>query len=62
MTASEIPNGTERCNAAQLALSEQYDIVVNIQVNIVPAAIPFLTLSQHGMHTQLLQQPSQVTA
>ena len=32
MTASEIPNGTERCNAAQLALTEQYDIVVNIQV------------------------------
>ena len=38
MTASEIPNGTERCNAAQLALSEQYDIVVNIQVSIAPSA------------------------
>lgn len=31
MTDSEIPNGTERCNAAQLALPEKYDIVVNIQ-------------------------------
>jgi len=31
MTASEIPNGTERCNAAQLQLKEKYDIVVNIQ-------------------------------
>ena len=25
MTASEIPNGTERCNAAQLQLKEKYD-------------------------------------
>jgi len=31
MTAEDIPNGTERCNAAQLFLPEKYDIVVNIQ-------------------------------
>jgi len=31
MTAYDIPNGTERCNAAQLKLAEKYDIVVNIQ-------------------------------
>jgi hypothetical protein len=34
MTAYDIPNGTERCNAAQLKLAEKYDIVVNIQVRL----------------------------
>mmetsp|Transcript_11394 Transcript_11394/g.36020 ORF Transcript_11394/g.36020 Transcript_11394/m.36020 type:complete len:221 (+) Transcript_11394:203-865(+) len=31
MTASEIPNGTERCHAAVAQLKQKFDIVVNIQ-------------------------------